>query len=339
MATVAVRTAHSGCLDDEIVALTLQMEEIHFHDGTKKAKYPADKVPDLELAYSINLKEIEAHLAFLNDIKLAHSIANAVDTDAEIIADITHEDQQAQDDHLMAVQMSTNDPDLEPPPPYTQQARTDYIEDEVVRRLATMLTTEDELYKDYQVEAGPSVPYARRQAVALEKLALEVFECTGCTSEFRWSSTTQLACGHGYCKPCLRKFIMAGVVERDLMLVPPRCCGTAVPFRDIACTLTEAEMEDFELAELEKATKNKTYCCNPDCGKFIAPKTIIAGEATCSRCETKTCAMCKSPGHRGDCPEDPDIQATLELGAENKWQRCFSCRSLVEIDWGCNHMT
>ncbi|KAF9696797.1 hypothetical protein EKO04_005389 [Ascochyta lentis] len=338
MSTIAVRATHPSYLDDEIVALTLQMDEINYREETKKAKYPIDEVPDLELAYSSYLTEIEAHLTFLRDVKLAHSIANAVDTDAVVIAEITHGDQQAQDDHCVAVQMSTDDPELEKPPPYTQQVRNDYIEDEIVRRLATMLTTEDDVYEDPQVEAGPSVPYARRQAVALEKLALEVFECTGCASEFRWTSTTQLSCGHGYCEPCLRKFIMAGVVDRELMLVPPRCCSIPVPFGVIASTLTEAEMDDFQHAELEKATKNKTYCSNPDCGRFITPNDIVAGEATCSRCEIKTCAVCKATGHEGDCPEDPDIQATLDLGAENKWQRCFSCWSLVEIEWGCNHM-
>ena len=339
MATVAVRAAtHPDYLDDEIVALTLQLDEINYREETKKAKYSVNDIPDLELAYSSYLNEIEAHLAFLRDVKLAHSIASAVDTDAQAIADIAHENQQAQDDHSMAMQMSSNDPDLEPPPPYTEEARDDYIEDELVRRLAKLLTSEDDLYGDSQDEAGPSVPY-KRQADALDKLAREAFECMGCRDGFRWADTTQLECGHGYCEPCLRAFIMAGVANRDLVLVPPRCCGTAVPFGVIACTLTEAEMEDFQHAELEKATKDKTYCANPDCGRFIAPANIVAGEAICSRCQARTCAVCKNVGHEGDCPEDPDIQATLDLGTENKWQRCFSCRSLVEIDWGCNHMT
>ncbi|KAJ4356996.1 hypothetical protein N0V95_002868 [Ascochyta clinopodiicola] len=176
MTTTTVRATHTGCLDDEIVALTLQMDELNYREETKKAKYSFDNVPDLELAYSSYLNEIEAHLNFLQDVKLAHSIAHAVDTDAEVIAEITHGDQQAQDDHCVALRMSTNDPELEKPPPYTQEVRNDYIEDEIVRRLATMLTTEDDIYDNHLVEAGPSVPYARRQAVALEKLALEIFE-------------------------------------------------------------------------------------------------------------------------------------------------------------------
>jgi hypothetical protein len=33
--------------------------------------------------------KIEGHFLFLMDAKLAHSIANAVDTDAQVIAEIT----------------------------------------------------------------------------------------------------------------------------------------------------------------------------------------------------------------------------------------------------------
>lgn len=338
MATVAVHVVHPGYLDDEITALTLQLKEMNYREGIKKAKYPVNDVPDLEIAYTSYLNEIEAHLSFLRDVKLAHSIANAVDADAQAIAEAAQENQRAQNDHLMAVQMSTEDPELEAPPPYTQEVRRDFIEDEVVRRLAALLTTDDEIYEPSQSEAGPSIPY-QRQAVALDRLAQEAFECTGCTDEFRWANITHLKCDHKFCEACLKRFIMAPLVDRDLSLLPPRCCNTAVPFPVIVRTLTEAELDDFQHAELETATRDKTYCSNVNCGRFVAPKNIIAGEATCPRCDTKTCAICKSAGHEGDCPDDPDLRATLELGVVNQWQRCFSCRSLVEIDTGCNHMT
>lgn len=103
MATVAVSATHPGYLDDEITALTLQLEEINYRDETKKAKYSVNNIPDLEVAYTSYLNEIEAHLNFLRDVKLAHSIANAVDTDAQAIAEAAQENQQAQEDHLMAV--------------------------------------------------------------------------------------------------------------------------------------------------------------------------------------------------------------------------------------------
>jgi hypothetical protein len=202
MATIAVSATHPGYLDDEITALTLQLEEINYRDETKKAKYSVNNIPDLEVAYTSYLNEIEAYLGFLRDVKFAHSIANAVDTDAQAMAEAAQENQQAQEDHLMAVQMSAEDPDLEAPPPYTQEVRRNFIEDEVVRRLAALLTSDDELYALPQPEAGPSVPY-QRQAVALNKLAQEAFQCVGCYGEFRWADITHLKCDHKYCAACL----------------------------------------------------------------------------------------------------------------------------------------
>ena len=65
MAAIALRASHTGHLYDEIVALTLQLEEINCREKTRKAKYPFNNIPDLEVANSNYLSEIEAHLAFL----------------------------------------------------------------------------------------------------------------------------------------------------------------------------------------------------------------------------------------------------------------------------------
>ncbi|PVH71728.1 hypothetical protein DL98DRAFT_387736, partial [Cadophora sp. DSE1049] len=32
-------------------------------------------------------------------------------------------------------------------------------------------------------------------------------------------------------------------------------------------------------------------------------------------------------------------QQVLQAADENGWQRCYSCRRLVELDIGCNHIT
>lgn len=80
---------HPSHLDDEITALTIQRDEIRHYDGTRKGKRSANHVSDLESAYKDHLAEIEERLLFLTDAKLAHSMASAVDTDAEAIIAIT----------------------------------------------------------------------------------------------------------------------------------------------------------------------------------------------------------------------------------------------------------
>jgi hypothetical protein len=33
------------------------------------------------------------------------------------------------------------------------------------------------------------------------------------------------------------------------------------------------------------------------------------------------------------------LQQLLEFANANEWQRCYSCKTIVELDTGCNHMT
>lgn len=184
-----------------------------------------------------------------------------------------------------------------------------------------------------------SVNYLQKQDDTLGTLAQRASQCIACTEMLRCTEVTQLRCGHQYCGKCLREFIMRGIMDHDLALIPPRCCGTPVSQQVVTEALTEKEHAEFEDAEIEKATRDKTYCSNATCGKFIAPRHIVAGNLSCPHCGHSTCAICKTPEHQDDCPADSALQSVLELGIDNQWQRCFSCRSLVAISWGCNHMT
>ena len=260
MSVLSQQASHPCHLDDEILALALQLEEINDREETKKAKYTPDNIPDLEVAYTNYLAEIEAHLAFLRDVKFAHSMANAVDADADAIAEIAQIETQAQEDRRVAVQMSTDDPNLEAPPPYAEVVRNDSIEDEITRRIAALLSSELDPRDDVEDGAGPSSSYTERQADAMGKLARNQFECTACRGEFRFADITQIGCEdqHQYCGSCLKQFIMNGVINHDLTYMPPRCCGTELPRALIVSNLTEEEFEDFTNAEIEKNTQEKT---------------------------------------------------------------------------------
>ncbi|PSN73813.1 hypothetical protein BS50DRAFT_510334 [Corynespora cassiicola Philippines] len=337
---LSVQSRHPSYLDDEIVALSLQLEELKYRQETSKGKWNNNNVPDLEVAYANYLTEMEHHFAFLKDVKLAHSIANAVNTDGEAIAEIFQLETQAQEDHRLAVQLSTDDPNLEAPPPYTEKNPDKIVEDEVLQLLTNIMRSNDGLYDDPNPsQAGPSMTYAERQTNVLGKLASDTHECIGCSETFRFIDFFELECRHKYCGACLKRVIMRAVAEKDLAWLPPRCCGTSIPNASIIRLLDQEELNDFQDAQVEKETSNKTYCSNPNCCRFILPQHIVAGEATCSNCQTKTCSMCKNASHEDDCPADPNLQATLSLGAQRGWQRCFSCRTLVEINLGCNHMT
>lgn len=100
--------------------------------------------------------------------------------------------------------------------------------------------------EDEEVQAGPSVPYAQRQAWTIGELGVQKLKCCACTEKFGWDSVTTLECGDRYCTPCLRRVIMRAVTERDLAYLPPRCHGNAIPDAVIIRTLTPKISQNFE---------------------------------------------------------------------------------------------
>ena len=91
--------------------------------------------------------------------------------------------------------------------------------------------------------------------------------------------------------------------------------------------------------KVEFDTPNRTYCSNPLCSAFKRPESIINEQDTCPGCNTITCTLCKATAHEGAFPIDTALHQLLHTANENSWQRCYSCRRLVELDVGCNHIT
>lgn len=123
MATLTVQPAHPVNFDDEMMALALQLEEINCQPTMKKGKYKADNPPDAEVAFAAFQKDIEAHMQFLKDLDFAHSIARAVDADAQAIAEFIQDEGQDARDRCLALQLSGQDSSEDvAPPPYDASA-------------------------------------------------------------------------------------------------------------------------------------------------------------------------------------------------------------------------
>lgn len=144
-------------------------------------------------------------------------------------------------------------------------------------------------------------------------------------------------CGDLYCINCLRDLFVHA--SKDESLFPPRCCREPIALDVVRPFMSAEELSRFERASIEFSTSDRIYCAQCTCGTFILPIHVIAGSATCQECHHTTCAICKQPGHEGDCPEDTTIQETLALAASNEWRRCSNCKRMVELNLGCNHIT
>jgi hypothetical protein len=314
-------------LDDEMTALTLQLEEVGIFDKRSKGKHPVGCPPDSKVAFDSFQAEVAAHLDFLRDLKLAHSMAHAIDTDAQAIAELLGPDKQLEEDRRLAVRLHSEEPTGETivDVPWTSPA-------DIMAHITPPLDLSDD-----ESEAGPSMTYAQRQAKAFGKLS-EDHQCAVCYGDFKMACTIVVPCGDRYCQECLKGLFLRAT--KDETLFPPRCCRKPIPLKLIMSKLESEELNAFQDAETEFSTTNRTYCSNAHCGRFIPSDYIRADRAECHRCGTETCTRCKYAYHRqSDCPSDPELQATLSLAHEQGWQRCYACRSMVELDFGCNHMT
>lgn len=125
---------------------------------------------------------------------------------------------------------------------------------------------------------------------------------------------------------------------------PAKCCLNTIPSTNILPHLDAPTKRKYKQREHEWSIPvgERIYCSQSACSTWISPKHIKpqSNTARCPTCNHKACVTCRGPAHGGgDCPQDPTIQATINLAESEGWKRCYQCHALVEHNAGCRHMT
>ncbi|PHH74226.1 hypothetical protein CDD82_5037 [Ophiocordyceps australis] len=163
--------------------------------------------------------------------------------------------------------------------------------------------------------------------------------CVACDEGFSPSQMARCPCSHEYCAPCLTHLFQSAL--GDASLFPARCCGQPVSLQDNGRFLSPEIINAYQAKQVEHSTPNKTYCHVARCSAFLAPNTIRGNTATCHGCGARTCVVCKNRDHqgRGRCREDEGTREVLRVAADQGWRRCQNCRTMVELQMGCFHMS
>lgn len=124
---------------------------------------------------------------------------------------------------------------------------------------------------------------------------------------------------------------------------PPRCCTWDVNLES-PHILYKLHPEVLRLVLHSKAyysTRDKLFCCQSKCRKFIAPNEIneFTNIGFCRACWGGTCSLCRRHPHIGPCKRDLNHKAMEKYLVYKGWTRCEQCGSIVEKESGCNHMT
>jgi len=151
-------------------------------------------------------------------------------------------------------------------------------------------------------------------------------------------------CGHSYDFLCLSGLVQQAAI--DEALYPPRCCKLPIPPDAFRALLPTGIWENFEKKSIEYNTpaKDRRYCSWPMCSEFLGPVQTLDREMACPSCHSLLCTSCQQPAHpwESSCSReaaDDDTAMIDHLLQENNWQRCPGCGAVVELTFGCNHIT
>lgn len=177
----------------------------------------------------------------------------------------------------------------------------------------------------------------------LLKVEPTVTECISCFDDIPDNKGVALPCHHSYCQPCFSHLISTAIHSEDTF--PPKCCLSEVPKTTIHRHLPAKEWKLYSDKALEYAVPiaNRYYCASPACAKWIDARNAkrTDGALQCPHCKAKLCTVCRGPSHPSneDCPQDFGLDRLMEEAEWSGWRRCSQCRTLVERNDGCLHMT
>ncbi|KAF4547113.1 Hypothetical protein D9617_59g026520 [Elsinoe fawcettii] len=202
------------------------------------------------------------------------------------------------------------------------------------RRTSRRHSTFNPLFRSYSTPTGPPPPP-------------RLIECLTCAADdVPVHKSAKLACGHRMCHSCLRRIFVLSTTDPAHM--PPKCCTAShIPLKHVETLFDNRFKLLWNKKYQEYRTQNRMYCPSKGCGEWIKPSHIHADArypnrkyGVCKRCKTKVCATCNNKYHkRRECPNDPDTAAFIAAAKDKGWQRCYSCKAMVELKEGCNHMT
>lgn len=317
----------AGCI------LQLLENDLKQLENQQKGKQAAGNLTDLEVTIALMKEEILAAQTSIQDEILAISTGTAIATDQNILLSIRDEERVADQDHRYAIALNS---DEQGAPRFSTRGRAipeDEEDNNAVSTIMADLMSRVSLSDGPSNEAGPS-----RSASSSKTKTPPETECAACLEHYNASSMFMSSCGHSYCRDCNKQLFIGAIKDEELY--PPRCCGQIVPPGIALRLLNYHELQEFCERAIEHSTKDRVYCAEPTCSKFIPPFNIENEHGTCPQCRQSTHVPCRALAHPGvDCPMDDKLQSVLAIANEENWRRCLSCRTMIELHHGCNHMT
>lgn len=321
------------CEDINPGILQLLLDDLDCLEDRQKGKHVAGEYTDLEFAIRCMREDLVAAQTSVDDAVLALSISTAVATDQMLLNSIKNDEINAERDHAYALALNNGQP-TGPETPAAHATPCSEDNDDAVSVVLCDLMSRVSVRDDFDNGEGSSHTHSR---ASHSKIPSTTRKCVSCLDEIHTPSYTS-PCGHEFCLECIKAMFLAATKDEELY--PPRCCGETMPPGIALRVLNYKELSAFSERGLEWTAKDRLYCADPTCSKFIPPFAIKDEIGVCPDCKQSTHLICRSLAHPGvDCPMDDALNNVLAMAENEKWKRCFHCKAMVELHHGCNHIT
>ncbi|OWM68868.1 hypothetical protein CDL15_Pgr025055 [Punica granatum] len=168
-------------------------------------------------------------------------------------------------------------------------------------------------------------------------------------------------CLHRYCYSCMKRHVEAKLHNGVLAIKCPHDgCNSEISI-DSCEKFLEPNLVSIMSQRMKEASvpaPERVYCPYPNCSALMSEREVLeysetsfigaeqSGARKCIRCQHFFCINCRVPWHynmscidygiRNPTPED---RALKSLANENKWRQCIKCNHMVELVYGCYHIT
>lgn len=186
-----------------------------------------------------------------------------------------------------------------------------------------------------------------QQAPVVEKR-----QCNICTEFKEETAFTQLECWHNNsCNECLIAYLKLMIESRQLHNVACPRCHRALSYQAVVNLLGNSNQDalnlynqliNFRSLRQEEGLK---HCPTPDCTFYFINESTCAQPIKCPRCEKQYCNQCLvNHDAQITCDHARINNQTPESQANTQWKethskQCPRCKTHIEKNNGCNHMT
>ena len=161
--------------------------------------------------------------------------------------------------------------------------------------------------------------------------------CISCSDEIE--ATSFIApCKHSYCNQCLDSYVKIALEPAGSF--PPACCNLPITLQSAEAHLHHDLVKRWQKKHSEIVASCSLVCAKSGCRVIIPPEKIVDGLGHCSACNNHTCRKCRMQAHKDKpCVEDAELRDVMNLAKKEGWQICYRCNNMIELNFGCNHMT